>query len=135
MNQGSRRAVALLGLLALASAGALLLFANTACPAELPSQPCAAAGTNRLMLIALAATTATLMVVPFAFLGEFVLRRRIVYRGAWARAARRGLLVGAVVVTLAGLRLGGALTVPVAIFVALLAAAAEWFAVRRLDLP
>jgi hypothetical protein len=125
----------LLGLLALASAGALLLFANTACPAELPAQPCPAAGTNRLVVIALTAATATLVVVPFAFLGEFVMRRRIVYRGAWARAVRRGLLVGAVVVTLAGLRLGGAVTVPVAIFVALLAAAAEWFAVRRLDLP
>lgn len=135
MSQGSRRVVALLGLLALACAGALLLFANAACPAELPSQPCPGAGTNRLVVIALAASTATLVVVPFAFLGEFVLRRRIVYRGAWARAVRRGLLVGAVVVTLAGLRLGGALTVPVAIFVVLLAAAAEWFAVRRLDLP
>ena len=135
MSRGSKRAVALLGLLAFASAGTLLLFANSACPAELPSQPCEAAGTNRLVVIALAATTATMAVVPFAFLGEFVLRRRIVYRGAWARALRRGMLVGAVVVTLAGLRLGGALTVAVAIFVALLAAAAEWFAVRRLDLP
>ena len=73
--------------------------------------------------------------VPFAFLGEFVVRRRIVYRGAWARAVRRGLLVGLVVITLAGLRLGGALSVPVAIFVVLLAGAAEWFAVRRVDLP
>ena len=44
------------------------------------------------------------------------------------------LLVGVVVIALAGLRLGGALTVPVAIFVVLLAAAGEWFAVRRLDL-
>ena len=43
--------------------------------------------------------------------------------------------MGAAVIALAGLRLGGALTVPVAIFVLLLAGAAEWFAVRRLDLP
>jgi hypothetical protein len=64
-----------------------------------------------------------------------VLRRRIVYRGAWARAARRGALVGVVIGVLAGLRLGGALTVPAAMFVALLAGAGEWFAVRRLDLP
>jgi hypothetical protein len=124
-----------LGLLALASAGGLVLFANLACPGELPSQPCPSAGSNRLVVIALAAVTATLAVVPFAFLGEFVVRRRIVYRGAWARAGRRGLLVGAVVVTLALLRLGGALSVPVATFVILLAGASEWFAVRRIDLP
>ena len=135
MSQGTRRAVAALGLLALVSAGGLVLFAGTACPGELPSQPCPGAGTNRLVVIALAAMTATLAVVPFAFLGEFVVRRRIVYRGAWARAGRRGLLVGVFVVTLALLRLGGALSVPVAIFVILLAGAAEWFAVRRLDLP
>ncbi len=117
------------------SAGALFVFANLACPAELPSHPCPAAGPNRLIVIGLAATTAALVVVPIAFLAEFAIRRRIVYRGAWGRAARRGLLVGAAVIALAGLRLGGALTVPVAIFVLLLAGAAEWFAVRRLDLP
>jgi hypothetical protein len=135
LSQGTRRAVAALGLLALLSAAGLVLFANTACPTDLPGQPCPAAGTNRLLLIVLAAITATLLVVPFAFLAEFVLRRRIVYRGAWSRATRRGLLVGAVVVALAGLRLGGALSMPVAIFTILLAAAGEWFAVRRLDLP
>ena len=86
-------------------------------------------------MIGLAAAAAGLVVVPFAFLGEFVLRRRIVYRGAWLRAARRGVLVGVVIATLAGLRLGGALSVPGAMFVVLLAAAAEWFAVRRMDLP
>ena len=135
MSRGTRRAVAVLGLLAVLSAVALLAFANLACPADLPSQPCPAAGTNRLVVITLAAITVTLVVVPFAFLAEFVLRRRIVYRGAWGRAARRGVLVGVAVIALAGLRLGGALTVPVAIFVVLLIAAGEWFAVRRLDLP
>jgi hypothetical protein len=135
LSQGSWRAVAALGALGVLSAVALLVFANLACPAELPSQPCPAAGTNRLVVIALAAITATLVVVPFAFLAEFALRRRIVYRGAWGRALRRGVLVGVAVITLAGLRLGAALTVPVAIFVVLLLAAAEWFAVRRLDLP
>jgi hypothetical protein len=129
------RAIAILGGLAVLSAAALFVFASTACPADLPSQPCPAAGTNRLVAIALAAVTASLVVVLLAFLTEFVLRRRIVYRGAWARATRRGALVGAVVVALAGLRLGGAISVPVAIFIGLLAGAAEWFAVRRLDLP
>jgi hypothetical protein len=135
LSRGTRRAVATLAALAIASAAALVIFAGVACPADLPSQPCPAAGTNRIVVIALAAATAMMTVVPFAFLAEFVLRRRIVYRGAWGRAARRGLLVGAVIITLAGLRLGGALTVPVAIFIVLLALAGEWFAVRRLDLP
>jgi hypothetical protein len=135
LSRGTRRAVAALGVLALLAAVALFAFANLACPADLPSQPCPAAGINRLVIIALAATTASLVIGPLAFLAEFVLRRRIVYRGAWVRATRRGVLVGATIVTLAGLRLGGALTVPVVIFVVLLAAAAEWFAVRRLDVP
>jgi hypothetical protein len=64
-----------------------------------------------------------------------VLRRRIVYLGAWMRAARRGLITALAVAALAGLRLGGALTVPVAIFVAILGALVEWFAVRRFDQP
>jgi len=38
-------------------------------------------------------------------------------------------------VILAGLRLGGALSVPGAIFVLLLGGATEWFAVRRFDGP
>lgn len=124
-----------MALLAILTAAALVIFASAACPADTPSQPCPAAGTNRLVVIGLAATAAGLLTVPFAFLGEFVVRRRIVYRGAWARAARRGILLGVVIATLAGLRLGGALSVPVAVFVVLLAAAAEWFAVRRLDRP
>jgi hypothetical protein len=135
LSAGTRRAVAALGLLAIVSGSALLLFASNACPVETAVQPCPGAGANRLGVIGLAALTSGLLVVPFAFLAEFVLRRRIVYRGAWARAARRGVLVGAVVAVLAGLRLGGALTVPAAMFVILLAGAGEWFAVRRLDLP
>ncbi|HET7520698.1 MAG TPA: hypothetical protein VFK61_04060, partial [Candidatus Limnocylindria bacterium] len=90
---------------------------------------------NRVTVIGLAALSVASLVTPIAFLGEFVLRRRIVYRGAWGRAARRGVLLAGVVAALAGLRLGGAFTVPVALFVVLLAAAIEWFAVRRLDRP
>lgn len=135
MSRGTRLAVAFLGLAAFIAATALVVFASNACPVDTPVQPCPAAGTNRLVVIGLAAAAAGLVVVPFAFLGEFVLRRRIVYRGAWLRAARRGVLVGVVIATLAGLRLGGALSVPGAMFVVLLAAAAEWFAIRRMDLP
>jgi hypothetical protein len=60
-------------------------------------------------------------------------RRRIVYLCAWSRAARRGALVAAIVGCLAALRLGGALSVPVGLFIATLAAIAEWFAIRRFD--
>ncbi len=68
---------------------------------------------------------------PFAFLGEVMARRRIVYRGAWVRAVRRGVLVGLVVAALAGLRLGGSLSVPIAIFVIILAGVVEWYLARR----
>ena len=80
--------------------------------------------------IVLASATIALLVVPFAFLAEFLARRRIVYRGAWERATRRGALAGGVVAVLAGLRLAGVLSVPVGIFVIILAGVAEWFAHR-----
>jgi hypothetical protein len=83
------------------------------------------------VVVVLASVSAGLLVTPFAFLAEVVARRRIVYRGAWLRAARRGVLVGLVVATLAGLRLGGALSVPVAMFIIILAGVVEWLAVRR----
>jgi hypothetical protein len=115
------------GVLALAL---LISFIGYACPVETGQQPCPDAVRNLVIGIGLAAAAVGLIVAPFAFLAEFVARRRIVYRGAWARAARRGLLAGLVVATLAGLRLGGALGVPTAIFVLILAGVAEWFAAR-----
>jgi hypothetical protein len=135
LSRGTRLAVAALVLLALLLGAAMLLFATNACPVETAVQPCPGVGVNRLVVIGLAALTSGLLVVPFAFLAEFVFRRRIEYRGAWPRAARRGVLVGVVIAVLAGLRLGGALTVPAAMFVILLAGAGEWFAIRRLDMP
>jgi MFS family permease len=120
-------ALFLLGILAMVL---LVAFAGNACPVETELQPCPDATRNLVIGVALAAGAAGLLVAPFAFLAEFVTRRRIVYRGAWARAARRGLLVALVVATLAGLRLGGALTVPTALFVLILAGVAEWFAIR-----
>jgi hypothetical protein len=135
LSRETRFAIIGLALLAIAAAVAMVVFASLACPGDSPGQPCPAAGINRLVVIGLASVTASLAAAPFAFLSEFVLRRRIVYRGAWSRAARRGVLLGVVIAVLAGLRLGGALTVPVLIFVLLLAAAAEWFAIRRFDPP
>lgn len=129
---GRHRAI-VVGLILLSVLTALLLvvFAAGACPADTILQPCPEAPRNVVLVIGLAATSVALLVTPFAFLGEVIARRRIVYRGAWSRAARRGVLVGLVLATLAGLRLGDALSVPIAIFVVILAGVAEWFAARR----
>ncbi|MBA3687867.1 MAG: hypothetical protein H0W81_03385 [Chloroflexi bacterium] len=135
MTSRSRIAVAALVLLAVLGTVVLLAFAGNACAGDLPGEPCPDAGTNRAVVVSLAAMTAGVAVTPFALLAEFAVRRRIIYRGAWGRAIRRGVLVGAVVAAVAGLRLGGALSVPVALFVISLAAATEWIALRRFDLP
>lgn len=130
MSGRHRTIVAALFLLGVLAVALLLAFAGNACPVETERQPCPDATRNLVIAIGLAAAAVGLLVTPFAFLGEFVARRRIVYRGAWARAARRGLLVGLVLAALAGLRLGGALSVPTVLFVLILAGVAEWFAVR-----
>ena len=122
-------------LLAVLGAVVLLAFAAHACPGDVPSEPCPAAAANRAIVVALLALSIGLLVTPFAFLAEVALRRRIVYRGAWGRAARRGALVAAVVAAMAGLRLGGALSPPVGLFLVTLGGAVEWLAVRRFDLP
>ena len=135
MTGRARLAVVALVLLAVLGAVVLVAYAGNVCPAETEAQPCPDAAANRVMVVLLAASTAALAVIPFALLAEFAVRRRIVYRGAWGRATRRGLLVAAAIAALAGLRLGGALAVPAALFVVTLAAVMEWFAVRRFDLP
>jgi hypothetical protein len=118
----------LLGVLVLV---VLAVYASATCPVETEAQPCPGATRNLVLGVSLASVSATLIVTPFAFLGEFVARRRIVYRGAWWRAGRRGLLVGLVLAVLAGLRLAGVLSVPVALFTILLGGVAEWFLARR----
>lgn len=125
-------AVNLLGVLCLVL---LVSFAGNACANDLPAAPCPQAGQNRAIVVALAALGAMLLVVPFAFLAEFAARRRIVYRGMWGRALRRGFLFGLGVAALAGLRLGGALSVPAALFVLVMLGLLEWFTVRRFDVP
>ena len=132
MTGRTRVAVVGLVLLAVLAAIGLVAFAANACPGG-SDVACPDETRNRIVVVGLAALTVALLVTPFAFLGEFLARRRIVYRGAWWRAARRATLVAAVVGALAALRLGGALTVPVAIFIALLAAVLEWFASVMLD--
>ena len=135
MTGRTRVAVAALVLLAVLGGVVLVAFAGNTCAIDAPSQPCPNAGANRAVVVALAAATAGLAVVPFALLAEFAVRRRIIYRGAWRRATRRGALVAAAIAAIAGLRLGGALSVPGALFVISLAAAVEWLAARRFDLP
>jgi hypothetical protein len=130
----TRLVVAGLALLALLAGVTLVAFAGNACPIDTPARPCPSAGTNRIVVVILAAAAVGLLVTPFAFLAEFVARRRIVFRGAWARAARRGLLASGLVAAMAGLRLGGALTVAGALFLLTLAGLAEWYAIRRVDL-
>ena len=130
MSGRHRTLVAALLLLGILAAVVLVAFAGATCPVETEAQPCPSAARNLVIGIGLAAVAVGLVVTPFAFLGEVVARRRIVYRGAWSRAARRGVLAGLVVAALAGLRLGGALSVPTGLFVLILAGVAEWFAVR-----
>ena len=125
--------VAVLVLLSVLAGLLVVVFADNACPVTTAQLACPQATVNRVLVVAGGAAAVGLLVTPFAFLAEFVLRRRIVYLGAWARAARRGVLAAVGVAALAGLRLGGALSVAVAIFVAILAVLLEWFAVRRLD--
>ena len=131
MSGRHRAIVGGLILLAILAGMLTVVFAGTNCPVETPAQPCPEAPRNVVVVIGLAAVTAALAVTPFAFLGEVVGRRRIVYRGAWGRAVRRGALVGLVIAALAGLRLGGALTMPIALFIIILAGVAEWFLARR----
>jgi hypothetical protein len=135
MTGRTRTAVAALVLLAILGGVVLVAFAGNVCAGDLPGRPCPDAGANRAVVVTLTAATAGLAVIPFALLAEFAVRRRILYRGAWGRATRRGVLVALAIAAIAGLRLGGALSVPVALFVMSLAAAVEWFALRRFDLP
>lgn len=130
----TRRHRVIVGALLLSGILAVLLlvaFASTNCPVETEVQPCPQAPRNLVIAVGLAAVAAGVLITPFAFLGEVLARKRIVYRGAWERAVRRGTLVGLVVAALAGLRLGGALSVPIAIFTIILAGVVEWFLARR----
>lgn len=131
MSGRQRTIVAALLLGGVLAAVVLVAFAGNACPVQTDAQPCPDAGRNVGVVIGLAALTVALVVTPFAFMGEVMARRRIVYRGAWGRAARRGIGVGLIVAVLAGLRLAGVLGVATALFVVILGAVMEWFFVRN----
>ncbi|HYI65931.1 MAG TPA: hypothetical protein VEW95_03310 [Candidatus Limnocylindrales bacterium] len=133
MSERHRLTVAVLILLGILAAVLLVAVAGRACPVDTAAQPCPDVARNRALVVALASVSAALLVAPFAFLAEVMARRRIVYRGAWWRAARRGILTGLTIAAVAGLRLGGVLSVPIAIFVIILAGVIEWFYARRDD--
>jgi hypothetical protein len=85
-----RLAVAALLLFGVLAAVVLVAVAARACPVETVLQPCADAARNRAIVVGLASTSAALLITPFAFLGELMARRRIVYRGAWSRGGGGG---------------------------------------------
>ena len=66
-----------------------------------------------------------LTATPIVWLLVFGRHRRIAYRGDWVRAARRGAWIGLVVAIFIVLRLQGALELPIALFILVLAAVAE----------
>lgn len=131
MTGRQRLAVAGLVLAAVLTGVLLVAFASRACPVQTPLQRCPAAALNVVLVIIGASLAVALLVTPFAFLADFLTRGRIVYRGTWFRAARRGVLAGLLVALLASLRLGGALTVPVLLFLLVMAVLTERFLTAR----
>ena len=109
----------------------VLVFASRSCPGPTDHDPCPSATLNRIVVVLLAAAGAVLLVAPFAFVAEFAARRRIVYHGAWGRATRRAVIVGGILAALAALRLGGALSAPLALFVLTAPIALEVYVTRK----
>jgi hypothetical protein len=123
-------ALLVIGLVAIL--GVVALAANL-CPAPTADDPCADADRNRAIVVGTAAFAVVALMTGIAFLADYLTHNRIVYRGAWPRAVRRGLLTGLALAAIAGLRLVDALNPFSAIVVVAVAVAAEWLAVRRLD--
>ncbi len=63
--------------------------------------------------------------VPLFWLVVFGRHGRIAYRGDWTRAARRGAWVAVVVAVFVVLRLQGAFSLPIALFVVVMVGVAE----------
>jgi hypothetical protein len=133
VSQRDRVALAALLAVGVAAVVAVVVLAGQLCPAPTETDPCPDADRNRLIVVGLAATAVTCLMTPAAWLADYLVHDRIAYRGAWARAARRGLLTGLVLAAVAGLRLVDALTIFSAAVVVAVAAAVEWVATRRLD--
>jgi hypothetical protein len=63
--------------------------------------------------------------IPLFWLVAFGRHGRIAYRGDWVRAARRGAWVAIVVAVFVVLRLQGAFSLPIALFVVVIVSVAE----------
>ena len=74
---------------------------------------------------ALMGAAAGLTAAPLCWLAAFGLHRRIAYHGDWARAARRGAGVGALLALFILLRELGAFSLPIAAFVLAMAVFVE----------
>lgn len=135
MTTRDRVLVAVLLVGGILAAVAVVVLASQLCPGPTPNDPCPDADRNRILVVALAATAVSAVMAGLAFMADYATHQRIVYRGAWGRAARRGILAGLVLAAVAGLRLVDALTVFSALVVIVVAAVAEWLATRRLDAP
>ena len=79
----------------------------------------------RLAVAGLLGLALALTCVPLFWLGVFTRHHRIAHRGDWPRAARRGLLAGAVAAILIVLRVQGVLSLPIVVFVVVLVVFAE----------
>jgi hypothetical protein len=133
VSREDRIAVAALALAGVAAVIAVVILASQLCPAPTLTDPCPDADRNRLIVVGLAAAAVFCGMTSAAFVGDYLVHDRIAYRGAWARAARRGMLAGLVLAAVAGLRLVDALNLFSAGVVVAVAAAVEWVATRRLD--
>lgn len=133
MNRRDKVALILLVLGGLAAGVAVVALASQLCPGPTPTDPCPDAERNRLLVVGVAGAGIVLFVTPVLYVLDYALHRRIAYLGAWARALRRGLLIGLAVAAVAALRSFDALTVFSAVVVIGIAVALEWIAIRRLD--
>lgn len=68
---------------------------------------------------------AGLTAAPLFWLGAFARQGRIAFRGDWTRALRRGVWIAALVAVFVVLRVQGSLQLPIALFLAAMAAVAE----------
>ena len=133
MSRRDRALVAGLLVGAVVTAVAVVALASQLCPGPTPTDPCPDAARNLAVVVGAAGLAIAMLTTPLAFAGEYLVRARIVYRGAWARAARRGSLVGLSVLAIAGLRLADALSPFAAGVVVVVAVTVEWLAIRRFD--
>ncbi len=66
-----------------------------------------------------------LTAIPLFWLAVFARHRRIAYRGDWTRATRRGAWIAVVAGLLVALRVQGAFSLPIAVFVIVMVVFAE----------